>query len=125
MRISDWSSDVCSSDLSLAAGQKLTAHDVLLRTDGGAISITGTIDAAGAAADADGGTIRLIGGNGVSLAGTARLDALTGATAAGDFAADSGFVEIAATGGRVNVAQGALVDVSGGKQGGEVGRGHV
>jgi filamentous hemagglutinin family protein len=109
---------VRQGDLALAAGQTLTAHDVLLRTDAGQVAIAGTIKAAGSAADADGGTIRLVGGSGVSLAGTAKLDARAGATGDGDFAADSGFVEIAATGGRVNIAQGALVDVTGGKQGG-------
>src|SRR5262249_27095578 len=109
---------VVNGDLALAAGQTLTAHDVLLRSDNGGVSIAGTIDAAGNAALVHGGRIQLIGGNGVSLAATAHLDARAGATRPGDFASDSGSVEIDAAGGRLTVAAGALVDVSGGKQGG-------
>src|SRR5262249_8527653 len=109
---------VASGNLELSAGQSLTAHDVLLSSDTGAVSIAGTINAAGDSTSASGGRIRLLGGNGVSVASSARLDARAGSSAQEAFPADSGSVEIAASAGRVNVAQGALIDVSGGKQGG-------
>jgi len=109
---------VASGDLRLEAGESLTAHDVLLRSDEGAVFIAGNIRAAGDATSPSGGRIRLIGGGGLTLDTTARLDARAGETKPGAFEADSGYVEIAATGGRLYVHEGALVDVSGGKQGG-------
>jgi filamentous hemagglutinin family protein len=109
---------VLSGDLTLQADQSLTAKQVLLQSDQGAIFVAGTINAAGNGASPSGGSIRLLGGNGVSLASTARLDAHAIAPRPGAFAADSGSVETAATGGQVDVAPGARVDVSGGKQGG-------
>ena len=109
---------VTTGDLVLGSGQSLTAHDVLLRSDNGAVSIAGTINAAGDSASAHGGSIRLFGGSGVSLNDSALLDARAGPTRPGDFLADSGSVEIAATGGRLSISRGAVVDVSGGKQGG-------
>ena len=109
---------VVSGNLTLEADQSLTAKQVLLQSDLGTIFVAGTINASGNAPSASGGSIRLLGGNGVSLASTARLDAHATAPRPGAFAADSGSVEIAATGGQVDIAQGAVVDVSGGKQGG-------
>jgi len=109
---------VVGGDLALGSGQSLTAHDVLLRSDNGAVSIAGTINAAGDSASADGGSIRLFGGSGVSVTDSAVLDARAGVPRPGAFLADSGSVEIAATGGRLSISRGAVVDVSGGKQGG-------
>ena len=111
---------VDNGDLQLAPGESVTAHDVLLRTDRGSVLIAGNINASGDQASPSGGQIRLLGGGGVTLAATAHLDARAAAAVPGGFSPDSGSVEIAATSasGRVNFADGAVVDVSGGKQGG-------
>src|SRR5262249_15207898 len=96
-------------------------HDVLLRTDRGSVFIAGSIDASGDQASPSGGLIRLLGGQGGGLAATARLDARAAAAgSAGAFSPGSGSVELGAVSamGRVNVGGGAVVDVSGGKQGG-------
>lgn len=104
--------------ITLAADETISAHRVALRSDTGRVTIAGTIDATGTAASPNGGIIRLEGGNGVVLGETARLDARAAETPEGDYPAASGKVEIAATGGRVDVASGALVDISGGQRGG-------
>ncbi|TXG85527.1 MAG: filamentous hemagglutinin N-terminal domain-containing protein [Sphingomonadales bacterium] len=78
-----------AGNLDLASGQTLKAHDIRLVANDGAISIAGTLDAAGLgraaidavlAADADnvsGGSIVLFGNAGLTLASSARLDAHT------------------------------------------------
>lgn len=78
-----------AGNLDLASGQTLKAHDIRLVANDGAISIAGTLDAAGLgraaidavlAADADnvsGGSIALFGNAGLTLASSARLDAHT------------------------------------------------
>lgn len=78
-----------AGNLDLANGQTLKAHDIRLVANDGAISIAGTLDAAGLgradidavlAADADnvsGGSIALFGNAGLTLASSARLDAHT------------------------------------------------
>lgn len=102
-------------DIVLAMGERIDANQLALRADAGLVRIGGTI-AAGGNEDRDtpdGGRVRLIGGNGVQLDGTARIEARA-ATAQ----AASGSVELVADGGRVSMAGGALVDVSGGREGG-------
>lgn len=77
-----------TGDLSLAAGQVLTAQSVSLTADGGAIRVAGTIDTSGvnvaglsaseaANARVNGGDIALWGADGVSLLAGARLDTHT------------------------------------------------
>ncbi len=98
-------------DIALGAGETIRAHEVLLRSDSGTVSVAGTIAAAGTAAAPDGGIIRLVGGDGVVITGT--LDAKAGAMLAAGFEPSSGKVEIVATGGTVDVRSGAVVDVKG------------
>jgi filamentous hemagglutinin family protein len=116
-----------SGDLALGAGRTLSAEQVQLVADGGAVRIGGTIDAAGS----EGGGIALYGQRAVEIDG--RL--LASATSA---AADGGRIEIgvgaddttaldashgyravsAAQAGHIDIGAGAVLDVSG--QGGEI-----
>jgi filamentous hemagglutinin family protein len=114
-----------AGDLALAAGQTLKARRVTLTADGGAITIAGTIDTAGASitgltADAardaavDGGDIALWGRTGVTLAGTARLDTHTSGHADSDSrVASAGNVTIGIEdkAGAITIANGAVIDV--------------
>ncbi|WP_407352051.1 filamentous haemagglutinin family protein [Luteimonas sp. R10] len=102
----------------LAAGERIEAHEVTLRSDSGEVRIAGTIAAGGATGAPSGGEVRLIGGNGVALEDTARIEAAAAAVGDGAFTPSSGSVELVAHGGRVDVAGGALIDVSGGREGG-------
>ncbi|MDQ8757557.1 filamentous hemagglutinin family protein [Sphingosinicella sp. LHD-64] len=102
----------------LAAGERIEAHRVTLRSDSGEVRIAGTIAAAGTEAAPAGGEVRLIGGNGVTLDGTARIEAMAATVGEEDFAPSSGLVELVAEAGRVDVAGGALIDVSGGRESG-------
>ena len=103
--------DLKTGDLTIGDGVK--AHDVEISVDGGALTVTGTIDASGAAP----GTIRLAGKNGLTVAATAVLDA-HGTTLQVDSygqpieAKNRGHVELAAAGGRLTLASGATIDVS-------------
>ncbi|PZN29411.1 MAG: filamentous hemagglutinin, partial [Proteobacteria bacterium] len=109
---------VRTQDLTLAAGERIDAHTVTLRSDEGAVRIAGTIAAGGSAVAAQGGDVRLIGGSGVVLESTARIEAAAAEVDQPALAPSSGTVELVATSGRVDVADGALVDVSGGREGG-------
>jgi filamentous hemagglutinin len=105
-------------DLTLASGRSVTAHQVSLISDGGAVTVAGTIAAAGSQAAPTGGRIELSGGAGVVLGASAVLDARAATAAAGGFQPSSGAVLLEATGGRVDVAPGATIDLGGGRQGG-------
>lgn len=115
-----------AQDIALAAGERLEAHRVMLRSDSGWVDLGGTIDASGDAVIADGGDVRLIGEEGVRLRAGARIEAQAGTAPAGGYASSSGYVELASTGTRngigdakgIDVAAGALIDVSGGREGG-------
>lgn len=117
-----------TGDLALTAGQMVKARSVTLATDKGLIAIAGTIDTSGAdvstlkltdpayaAADIDGGDIALYGGDGVTLAATAKLLARTSGYGAGDSRQAHGgnvTLGIAADNAAVTVAAGAVIDVS-------------
>ncbi|HTT69907.1 MAG TPA: filamentous hemagglutinin family protein, partial [Anaeromyxobacteraceae bacterium] len=103
--------------ITVASGQTLAAHEVVLRSDGGPVIVAGTVDAAGTALRPDGGSIELggyaaPGQVGVLVSGT--LDAHAGAAVQGGFAPESPQVEMVATGGSLTLAQGSLVDLRGG-----------
>jgi hypothetical protein len=111
---------VTGQDLQLATADRLRAHDVVLRSDGGRVAVAGAIDASGTAESPSGGVIRLEGRDGVSVLGTATLDAHAGEAAPGGFDPASGRIELVASAGRVDVAAGSTLDVSGGRSGGGV-----
>ncbi|WP_454618595.1 filamentous haemagglutinin family protein [Bradyrhizobium cenepequi] len=69
-----------TGDIVLGAGQVLRSGSVNLTADGGFVTIGGTIDTSGT----NGGDIDLYGVNGVTLLGTAKLDAHAGGYAADD-----------------------------------------
>lgn len=101
--------------ITLAAGETVTAHKVSLRSDNGDVTVAGTIDASGDAANADGGQVSLVGRN-VTLTG--RIDAEAASVGAQDYQPASGSVVLAADEGRVTFAQGASVTLAGGRNGG-------
>ncbi len=105
-------------DVVLGAGEAIRAHEVTLRSDAGQVRVGGEIAAAGDGAQPGGGTIRLVGGAGVRVEGAARLDAHAAAAGADGFDPASGKVELVAEGGTVDVASGAVLDVSGGTSAG-------
>jgi hypothetical protein len=107
-------------DLTLGLGDRIQAHQVSLQSDSGLVTIAGQIDATGSAASPDGGRIGIVGGAGVSLASTARLEAAAGAAQAGGFDPASGAVTLVTTSGRIDAAPGSVIDVSGGRDGGGV-----
>jgi len=105
-------------DLLLGAGEKIVAHEVVLRSDSGRVTVAGEIDAAGTSARPDGGKIELIAGNGISIEGTAKLLAQAGAAAVDALEPASGKVELVSTGGRIDLAFGSVIDLTGGRRGG-------
>jgi filamentous hemagglutinin family protein len=107
-------------DLTLGLGDRIQAHQVSLQSDSGAVTIAGQIDATGSATSPDGGRIEIVGGAGVSLASTARLEASAGVASAGGFDPASGAVTLVATSGHIDAAPGSVIDVSGGRDGGGV-----
>lgn len=104
--------------LALAAGEQIVAHDVLLRSDTGSVTVAGAILAGGNAANPDGGSVRLEGRAGVTLAATGRIVADADDAHAGAYAARSGRVEIVASGGSVALDAGSSISVTGGARGG-------
>ena len=107
-----------SGDLVLGAEDRLTAHRVVLQADSGSVVLGGQVNAGGTDTTPGGGQVRLIGGAGVSLLETAVIDAHAAQVPADAFPAASGQVELVATGGRIDVAPGASIDLSGGKTAG-------
>jgi filamentous hemagglutinin len=104
-------------DIVVAASEAIAAHDVILRSDQGRVTVAGAVGLAGDATHDTGGRIELQGGAGVELTATAIVDARAAAADADGFVPASGTVVIASTGGTVNIA-GARIDVSGGRGGG-------
>lgn len=100
----------------LAAGERIEAHQVTLRSDGD-VRIAGVIAANGDTVQADGGVVKLIGAN-VLLEGTGLIEAAAGSVAASDFQPASGTVVLAADEGRVEMASGSRISLTGGRQGG-------
>lgn len=109
---------VAEGNLSLAAGATINAREVLLRSEAGAVTIAGSINAAGSLVDPSGGDIRLIGGNGVVLASGASLDVSARPLADGSQSAASGTVEIVALGGEASIMGGSRISLTGGRGGG-------
>jgi filamentous hemagglutinin family protein len=106
-------------DIVLAAGERITARQVELRSDTGAVRVDGTIDAASKGAwDADGGQIRLVGETGVLVGGHLDASAYGGTLPDGAFQPASGTVELVTGAGQVKVDPGARIDLSGGRSGG-------
>lgn len=94
-----------SGDVTLSAGQTVTAREFALAADGGHLDIGGTIDASGAT----GGDIRLAAGGTLTLQGGAVLNA---SGAAADAAGKGGSVLLAAgDGGRLDLQSGSAIAV--------------
>ncbi len=104
--------------IAIEAGERLRAHRVILRSDSAGVTVAGEIDASGGGARPQGGRVELVAAGDVAIAGTARIDARAGEVPDGGFEPSSGKVEVVSTGGRVAVAAGSAIDVSGGRQGG-------
>lgn len=103
--------------ISLAAGETIAAHEVIFASRGGDVRIAGTIAAKGDAAKADGGVVKLAGAN-VFLDGSGRIEAAAASVDAAQYQPASGTVLFAADEGRVELASGSTVDLSGGRDGG-------
>jgi filamentous hemagglutinin family protein len=104
--------------IQLGQGESVLAHDVTLRSDQGQVIAAGAIGLDGDASHPAGGIIQLLGEGGVSLAGTARIDARAAASEKDGFSPASGEVLVAAgQAGRVSIS-GATIDVTGGRSGG-------
>ncbi|MDF3835855.1 filamentous hemagglutinin family protein [Cupriavidus basilensis] len=97
----------------LVVGDGVKAHRVSIATDGGQLTVTGTIDASGAAP----GTIRLSAANGLTLASGAVLDAHGTVLQADSYglpieARNRGHVELSAAHGVLTLLPGATIDLS-------------
>jgi filamentous hemagglutinin family protein len=105
-------------DLVLAQGanNRISAHDVTLRSDAGRVSVSEAVGLAGDRSHAAGGRIELAGGTGVEVTTSATLDARAAAADADGFVPASGRVLVATTGGSALVS--GRIDVSGGRDGG-------
>ncbi|MBN9505341.1 MAG: filamentous hemagglutinin family protein [Altererythrobacter sp.] len=106
-----------AQDIALAAGETIAAHEVILDSRGGDVRIAGTIAANGDAANANGGVVKLTGAN-VFLDGIGRIEAAAASVDADDYQPASGTVVLAADEGRVALASGSSIDLSGGRDGG-------
>ncbi len=98
---------VRTGNVSIVAGETVTAHDYTLAADGGAITVEGTVDASGS----EGGKINLYAGNGLNLKAGSKLDAHASGTGE-----RGGKVELAAGAGALTL-QGGEIDVSPGTSG--------
>ncbi|AOZ03705.1 hypothetical protein BKK81_32360 [Cupriavidus sp. USMAHM13] len=97
----------------LVVGDGVKAHQVSIATDGGQLTVNGTIDASGAAP----GTIRLSAGKGLTLAAGAVLDAHGTVLQMDSYgqpieAKNRGHVELTAAGGTLLLQPGAIIDLS-------------
>ncbi|MCG2839880.1 filamentous hemagglutinin family protein [Sandaracinobacter sp. RS1-74] len=101
--------------ITLAAGDAIDAHRVSLVSRSGDVTIAGTIAAKGDAVTADGGQVSLSGRN-VTLLG--RIDAAAASVDAEAFQPAAGRVVLAADEGRVVLASGSAIDLTGGREGG-------
>jgi filamentous hemagglutinin family protein len=96
----------------LTVDQTVTAHQVRISTDGGSLTVTGTIDASGAAP----GSISLDAGGDLTIASGATLDAhgtvlQTDSTGAAIGAENRGLVSLTTAGGTLTLGT-ALIDVA-------------
>jgi hypothetical protein len=107
-------------DIRLDAGQGISAHDVTLRSDQGAVAVAGAVGLPGDDSHAAGGIIQLLGGAGLVLEGTASVEARAAATERGGYVPASGRVLLAAAEGGSVAVTGARIDVSGGREGGSI-----
>ena len=96
--------EVGSGDLDLAAGSSITAQNVVLTADNGAVMIAGIINASGTGG---GGSIALSARNGLSLASTGQLQANGLSGSAG------GTIELASTAGEVQLDPAAQIGAAG------------
>jgi hypothetical protein len=97
----------------------MTAHEVELSATSGNLSVVGMINASGA----NGGVIRLTAGLGktLTIGGTAVLDAHATSASGSSASVFLGVgISDTVTGGRVTLASGAMIDVSGGVAGGKI-----
>ncbi|APD13380.1 filamentous haemagglutinin family protein [Pandoraea pulmonicola] len=97
----------------LVVGNGVKAHKVNLSADGGSLTLNGTIDASGATP----GTIRLSAGNGLTLAGTAVLDAHGTKLQVDSYGVpieskNRGHIELTTSGGTMTLSPGATLDLS-------------
>ncbi|GGF06588.1 hypothetical protein GCM10011611_10090 [Aliidongia dinghuensis] len=97
----------------LAIGNGVKAHSVTVSVDGGSLTVTGTIDASGAAP----GTIRLAAANGLTLASGAVLDAHGNVLQVDSYglpieARNRGHIELTTTAGTLTLAPGAAMNLS-------------
>lgn len=97
-----------SGDLTIAATDTVTAHDIQITADVGSIDVAGTLDASGS----EGGRIQLNADQNLNVAATAELDA-SATTAAGD----GGRVDLRSQNGGVFLDNGSVIDVRGGANG--------
>ncbi|HSI47456.1 MAG TPA: filamentous hemagglutinin family protein [Ideonella sp.] len=99
-----------SGDLLVGAQTQLAAREIELSTDGGALTVRGTLDARGA----DGGRIALSSRDALTLASGS---ALLASAQAADGSGDGGRVELNASTGTLQLQAGSRIDVAGGEKG--------
>ncbi|GAA0755126.1 hypothetical protein GCM10009107_32300 [Ideonella azotifigens] len=99
-----------SGDLLIGAQTQLAAREIELSTDGGALTVRGTLDARGA----DGGRIALASRDALTLASGS---ALLASAQAVDGSGDGGRVELNASAGALQLQAGSRIDVAGGVNG--------
>ncbi|MDP2031645.1 MAG: filamentous hemagglutinin family protein [Thiobacillus sp.] len=99
---------VRTSDIKIAAGDTVKAHDIKITADGGQLDVEGTLDASGAAA----GRIELFAQNDVNVLATAQLKAVS--SGANE---DGGDIEIGTTAGKLDLVSGSTIDLAGGAGG--------
>ncbi|MBI5462534.1 MAG: filamentous hemagglutinin family protein [Gammaproteobacteria bacterium] len=97
-----------SGDIVIAATDTVTAQDIQITADTGAIDVAGSLDASGN----DGGRIQLNADQNLNIATTARLDASANVTSG-----DGGRVDLRSQNGGVFLDTGSVIDVRGGAQG--------
>lgn len=112
-----------SGDIDVAAPDAVTAKNVQLVADAGAVNVAGVIDASGAAG---GGTVELDAGQGIHLADGSRIlaNGTSTDTSASASYSDGGKVALYARGGPLAFDSGAVIDASaaasGKSSGGEI-----
>jgi len=105
--------EVAQQDIPLGAGERMVAHEIVLRSGNGTVAIDGSLDASGSTSQPGGGRIELSGAD-VRVAGSLDAHAYRGDETPSAFAPSSGEVLLAAGVGSVRVSSGAQIDLSGG-----------
>jgi filamentous hemagglutinin family protein len=104
-----------SGNLSLAATNTLTGREVVIAADGGAIDLSGTINADGMKAGEAGGRVELYAGTALTLQSTATISAKGGAGADGGAVSLSSLASDKIAGNfALQTTAGSKIDVSGG-----------